>query len=325
MVALLMTANTSFAQHEPMRLMFYNTENLFDTIDNPLTSDEEFTPEGKNQYTSERYQTKLTNLSKVIDAAFEAENPDVLGLCEVENKAVVQDLISKVNGAERFQIVHHESNDQRGIDNALIYNSIRLHLIGEGVREIDLGKDERPTRPILWAHFKDIKSGNELIVCINHWPSRYGGEDESRWKRAKASEVLESLINELKWKYPKAQLVAMGDFNDHPDDESVKRLENCEKSSDACLVNMHKHLTSEGKGTHAYKDEWGVLDQMLVGQNVVGATTGFSAIDNSGETVSFDWMMYESKDKKLFPSRTYGGAHYYGGYSDHLPITLILE
>ena len=112
-------ASVSIWAQEPVRVLFYNTENLFDTIDNPDTRDEDFTPSGKLKYNDERYEQKLENLAQVINSAFEKSSPSIIGLCEVENKAVVQALIDRIEG--QYQVVHFESPDFRGIDNAIAF------------------------------------------------------------------------------------------------------------------------------------------------------------------------------------------------------------
>jgi len=311
-----------WAQDTAMRVLFYNVENLFDAQDDPLKFDEDFTPDGKLGHTQERYEQKQENLSRVINAVYPNSSADLIGLCEVENKAVVDDLAGRLTGARKKSVVHYESPDQRGIDNALVYNKRKLKLVTSGLHPIDLGGEERPTRGILYAVFNVKKSNEQVVVFVNHWPSRYGGKEESEWKRMKASEAHRALWSKLKTEYPEAHLISMGDFNDHPDDESLRALTTCETEAD-CLVNLHANLLDNGYGTHAYKGEWGVLDQMLTSRSLLQGTDLF-VNPVSGFSFKEDWMLYKSRDGEKFPSRSYGGSKYYGGFSDHLPVGVVI-
>jgi predicted extracellular nuclease len=314
---------TVAAQEATLNIMFYNVENLFDTLDNPLTADEEFTPSSELAYNSERYQEKLTNLSRVVKSAFDNDLPDILGLCEVENRAVVVHLATQV-APKTFGVFHIESPDERGIDNAILYDRSRLSILDSGLIPIDLGEDERPTRGVLWAKFIVANSHFEFYVFVNHWPSRYGGEEESNWKRMMASEALSKHLFELNKTTPNAAFMVMGDFNDHPSNESMLALSNCDKGP--CLVNLCAAFEDTEAGSYVYKGEWGVLDQMLVSKNLLANSLEYSTSQDLVGFVKKDWMLYESSsDQKFFPSRTYGGTKYFGGYSDHLPVILVLK
>ena len=307
-----------------INIMFYNVENLFDTIDNPQTFDEDFTPSGKLEYNSLRYSEKVKNLAKVVDSSFSDQAPDVIGLCEVENVQVVEALRKKINVTKSLGVVHIDSPDGRGIDNALLYDTALFKLQVFGLKSIDLGKDERPTRGILWVVLKANNIDQPLIFLVNHWPSRYGGTEESEWKRMRASETSIVLIDSLKGVYPRSGLVFMGDLNDHPDNRSVEMLESCIDTG-PCLMNMHKKFVGEDAGSHAYRGVWGVLDQILVNQNLITGDAGLTINSESAGFVNKPWMLYYSeKDQDSFPSRSYGGKKYFGGFSDHLPATLRL-
>lgn len=321
-VAFLCIAAVGQGQDTTLRLMFYNVENLFDTINDPITRDDDFTPDGKQAYDSKRYLTKQEHISKVINATFGTEAPDVIGLCEVENKEVLIDLSVRLDNGP-WEIVHAHSPDGRGIDNALLFRADALKLLDRGTVRVDLGPGERPTREILWVRLKATTTKEQFVVCVNHWPSRYGGEEQSRPKRMIASKVLTTTVVNLRDEFPKAHMIAMGDFNDYPTNESVKSLADCSKSG-ACLTNLFAGFHGTDRGTHAYKGEWGVLDQMLVGDPAKAKKAKSVTGKDHADIVSFEWMMYKSKsDNKLYPSRTYGGPNYYGGYSDHLPVTLV--
>ena len=308
---------------QDLQLMFYNVENLFDTIDDPLKFDEDFTPAGKLEYTADRYDQKQENLSRVINAAFGKETLDILGLCEVENKEVLIDLKAKLDNSA-LEIVHVNSADGRGIDNALMYNTEMFELREAGVRNVDLGKGERPTRDILWVHLVHKDTKEDFFLSVNHWPSRYGGEEKSRWKRKVASDVLASLSKEIADEVPEALIIHMGDFNDHPDNESLTNLSDCKRGP--CLQNLCEKFVELEQGSHVYRGKWGVLDQFLVNANVTNNSRAYSAATDDVAFFSEEWMMYKSPNTGVFyPSRTYSGPKYYGGFSDHLPVTLILR
>jgi predicted extracellular nuclease len=309
---------------QTVSVVFYNTENLFDTIDQSGTYDEEYTPFGKHEHSGERYAMKIEHLSKVINAADEANCPSLIGLCEVENETVVNDLKQALNCADQYEVLHVESPDMRGIDNALLVDAGLFEINDFGLAPIALGEGERPTRGVLWAQLSHKETGEDFLVYVNHWPSRYGGKELSAPKRMLASNTQTTLIKTHREANPKANVIVMGDLNDHPQDESVQALADCDTG--ACLENLMEHVQVEGRGTHAYRGDWGVLDHILVSRNMMNAEKGWSAESDSAEPVAFDWMMYEDeKTGALFPSRFYGSNAFYGGYSDHLPVRVVLN
>jgi predicted extracellular nuclease len=316
-----------FSQDKAIRVMFYNVENLFDTIDSPDTFDEDFTPQGKLSYSGKRYQEKLAHLAKVIDSSFVNAAPSLLGLCEVENENVVKALRDQIAIPIHLAVVHHESPDQRGIDNALLYDSLQFSLIATHAIRVDLGEDERPTRDILMVHLQDRVFGEELAVFVNHWPSRYGGEEESAWKRMKAAQVLAQAVDSVQQKHPNIGILVMGDLNDHPNDASVLSLEACDQvEHPICLTNVHSNFVGTSTGSHAYKGSWGVLDQILINNRLRSNEASWHADMSSASFVRYQWMLYHSeRDNADFPSRSYGGTNYYGGFSDHLPAILVLR
>lgn len=300
-------------------VMFYNVENLFDLEDDPDKADEEFTPLGEKRWDEQRYQTKLNHLSKVISSTG-AELPDVIGLCEVENRKVLEDLANtgKLKG-KAYQIIHRESPDGRGIDVALLYNPDRIALREAGVIETFLPVGDRPnTRLILHASGK--VNDRNVHFFVNHWPSRWGGKEASEPKRLAVAENLRSYLDEVIENDPDAEIVLMGDFNDHPDDRSLTdALGAGPVGSSSELLNLMYDMHKKGLGSYNYRGEWGALDQFIVSSTLLDG----SALDVKPESAQFirhDWMMYVNDEGMAYPSRTYGGTNYYGGYSDHLPI-----
>jgi predicted extracellular nuclease len=259
---------------------------------------------------------------RALNAAIDSLGIQVIGMCEVENKFVIQELQAKLNKST-FEIVHYESPDQRGIDNALIYNTAIFELIESGPIRVELGGQSRPTRDILLVRLLENSTQQEFAVFVDHWPSRLGGEEKSKIKRITVSNILSEAISTTRKSNPEAIIVAMGDFNDHPSDESMLQLTNCDVGP--CLTNFHAAFDYTDIGSYVYRGNWEVLDQILV-NNRKSPDTHWRASQNNSGFVRYNWMMYKNeKDQTEVPSKTYGGSYFYSGFSDHLPAYLILE
>lgn len=311
------------AQKETVSILFYNVENLFDTIDNPSTFDDDFTPDGKLKYDAKRYQTKLNNIAGVFREASSNSGLSIIGLSEIENRQVLEALIQKMDG-DNWGILHVDSPDGRGIDNAILFNRDKVVLHSYSLYSIDLGYDVRPTRDILFGDFSVIGKEERIGVFVNHWPSRYGGADESAWKRMIAAKTLVEAIKTEQNKTPTLNIVCLGDFNDHPNDKSLLAVADCDTG--ACLVNLSDQFLGKKMGTYVYRGEWGVLDQILVNQRLLNGLGDFHTSPKDASIFIKDFMLYtNSRSGEKFPNRTYGGAKYYGGYSDHLPVQLTVH
>ncbi len=304
------------------RAAFYNVENLFDTIDIPNKFDDEFSPNGNKKWNTERYYDKLNKLSKVVDGM---NYPSILGLCEIENEAVLKDFVSETSlKGYNYQIVHFESPDERGIDNALIYNQTQFEVITSKNISIDFPKDIAEndlTRDILYV--KGKLAGNVIIhVFVNHWPSRRGGVKESEPKRTYVASVLRKAVDEIFGESPKANILILGDLNDEPNKTSVMETLGAKTSlikiEEKSLYNCMAELSKNGKGTYQYKGDWNMIDNIIVSSSLMNSA---SKIQVTNATVfQADWMMYNDPKYGKVPSKSYGGPNYYGGYSDHLPV-----
>jgi len=300
-------------------LMSYNVENLFDTIDDPNKADEDFTPNGKLQWNSAKY---YEHLNHTVDAITNKGTsfPAIVALIEVENGAVLNDLVntSYLKG-KGYQVVWYEGPDERGIDVAMIYDSKRVTIIGSRPIPVVLESVSDPnTRDILKV---SVKVGREdYHLFLNHWPSRRGGQDESEMHRIKAASVLRKEVDQILSVNAKANIICMGDFNDFPSNKSVHDVLQAGVSNEhSVLFNMMSDFEALKKGTHFYKGEWSPLDQFMVSYGMFDN----KCIDvNSYEVVSYDFIMYTSKDGVKSPARVYVGDSYKGGYSDHLPILM---
>lgn len=308
---------------------FYNVENLFDTEDHPEKADEEFTPEGKKKYTEERYQKKLMNLSLVIRNMIYADNLSLLGLCEVENRKVVKDLVESPNmtNSGLTEIIHKDSRDGRGIDVAAVYNPDEFEVISYSYYKVTLENAKRPnTRDILYIKGVPAWSKDTLHAFFNHWPSRYGGAEASEHKRLQVATVVRSKIDSIKGKVKNPKILLMGDMNDYPTNKSVTEIINAgggEEGSDGHdFYNLTWSNHANDKGTYCYKGDWHVIDQIIASNELYGAGKGLHILPtpNAYGIVKHEWMLYINKEGQDYPSRTYGGPNYYGGYSDHLPV-----
>ncbi|MEY3398370.1 MAG: hypothetical protein RL220_964 [Bacteroidota bacterium] len=305
-----------------LMISFYNVENLFDTVNDPLKVDEDFTPTGKLQWNTARYQKKLDDLTKVIMFMNGGVGPDVIGLCEVENRKVLEDLTLQLASQGRiYTIVHKDSPDERGIDVALLFDYYKFSFEGADWLTVDLDDERDPnTRDILKA---TLKTGNEQFTFyVNHWPSRSGGQAESEPKRMKASSVLKTSIAETSVVNPDAQIICMGDFNDHPTDASLLALEAIDSSNGKlAMTNCMKQLHLSGQGSYNYKGEWGALDQFVV-NSAMQEKEGLYVDPAAAFILKEEWMLFKKDDGTLIPNRTYAGPNYTEGYSDHLPVCL---
>ena len=292
-------------------LLFYNVENLFDTINNPNTKDEEFLPLSEKKWDSYRYNYKLNQLEKVFNEIIEKENenslPDIIGLCEVENKHVIEDLLkTDVFKNHNYFIVHKDSPDGRGIDCALLVNR-KFEVLQNDFIQINNPKESRTTRDIVYSK---LKFKNQIFnVFVNHWPSRWGGQEASNHKRVFVAKVLRKYIDE-NTSQNDFNLI-MGDFNDYPGNESLDKI--LVKDD---LINLMSSNQVSGKGSYNYRGNWNWLDQIIISKEIPSfKSIKFGAFEE-------DFMMYTNKKGEVYPSRSFGGKNWYGGYSDHLPVFL---
>ncbi len=312
-------------------VVFYNTENLFDTIDAPLTNDEEFTPGSEKQWNTERYEKKLADISKVLSDAGEGDLPDIIGLAEVENGDVLSDLVkTPLLAPAGYQIVHEESPDERGIDVALLYRPDRFHYIRHEKIPVEFPFDSTlTTRDILYVKGK-APDGGELNIFVNHWSSRYGGMETSEPKRLYCAVALRRRIDLLLTHDSNARILVMGDFNDEPTNRSVMDvLHATDKRKNIYPGDLYDLFFDRHNlgnfGSYYYKGQWNMLDQFMVSYNLIGQNGRLSCDYSSGEVFREPFMIYKNKEGDETPNRTYGGPKYYGGVSDHFPIRVVFE
>ena len=316
------------AQNQKFAFVFYNTENLFDWKDDPATDDDEFTPEGERHWTYNKFEKKINSTSKGLLNAVAWDIPAIVGLCEVENRYVIDRLISDTPlKSIPFKVIHKESPDPRGIDVAILYNSDVFYPLSYDYFPL---KEEdgsiRKTREIL--HVSGILSEQDTIhIFVNHWPSRYSGLLETRPLRNKAADLLREKIDSVLAITPSAKIVIMGDFNDQPTDESIEKHLGAKGDGQAgTLVNLSAAWMKADAGTLKYQSQWFVFDQIIVSSALLKSDTGIFAEPSWAKIVDAEFLL-EPDDRYggLKPFRTYVGYRYNGGFGDHLPVKLQLS
>ena len=298
---------------QPYRVMFWNVENLFDTRDDPRKNDNEFLPDAKRRWIPYRYRDKLEKLAKTIVASGnEMEVPTLVGLCEVENDSCLYDLTRRTSLREagyRFTIT--DSPDQRGIDVALLYQPGSFKLITyHGIRIPHKQLKKGPTRDILHV-VGEVPSGDTLDVFVCHMPSRSGGQAKSEPYRLLTASILKHATDSVFRIRKNPYVLCMGDFNDYPNNTSLKRL-----CSDGRLQNLMK---GRKDGTYLYRAKWGILDQFIVSGTLLKRKSRIHTSAKQVQILRHSFLFQKGK-----PFRTYNGLKYQGGYSDHLPISVDL-
>ncbi|MFV0531361.1 MAG: endonuclease [Flavobacteriales bacterium] len=309
---------------------FYNLENLFDIIDDPETMDDDFTPDSSKKWTQKRYENKLHKLAKAIKLLGDEDSlepPVMLGVAEVENKKVLNDLIKKTElKAFQYGIVHFDSPDERGIDVGFIYrkkNFMVLHKESHSVYLEDEKGIQDTTRDIL--HVNGLLDSELIDILITHWPSKRN-EDINEQKRLKVADKVRAIIECIFKREPGGNIIVMGDFNDNPDGKSLKKLKiksdfyNVQREE---LFNPMIELAKEGKGTLTHKNQWSLFDQILLSKALISGKRNFKF----KKVAIFNPRLLQEWEKPYQgePFRTYVGKKYLGGYSDHFPVYIVLE
>lgn len=312
-------------------VMFYNVENLFDTVDDPLKNDDEFLPGSYKHWNEKRYWIKLNNLSKVIVAADTHNAPDFVGLAEVENSTVMEDFTKRASIRKvGYEYLITDSPDARGIDVALMYKERSFRLIGhENLTVSLLPYSKGTTRQVLHAWGRII-SGDTLHLYVTHWPSRINGAKATEPLRKCAAQVIRNSVNQVLESYRKPYIIIMGDFNETPHEAAVRETLNAcpldkvtqnNNLKDSVLVS----LMDNADGSYCYQGDWEQIDQFVVSASFLNER----GVLNMESFNVFDADFLLEPDKVYggkHPKRTYNGAKYNGsGFSDHLPIVLTFD
>lgn len=316
LLALLLTLTSCAAQEDQQHcaVAFYNVENLFDTVDDPATMDDEFTPTGRYRYTDKVYRQKLHNIATVIGEL----DAVLVGLAEIENNTVLKDLTAQPELKKyNYKYAWYNSPDPRGIDVALLYDP--AHFMVLHTEAVPVRMKGLVTRDVLYV--QGILDGDTVHVHVNHWPSRGEGMQESIPKRRAAAIIVEKNIRSILAANPKAKIIVMGDLNDNPGDESISEVLGAKNDRNAQLYNPWLGLHHSGKGTSVYNRKWDHFDQVIISK-------AFQAGDgwHYEKAEIFDAAFIRNKGfEDAYPLRSFKGYHWNNGYSDHLPVVLHLR
>jgi len=332
---LLFSFHLSIAQQQQYQVAcvgFYNLENLFDTFDDPITNDEEFLPTGLRRWTTAVYQEKQRNLARVISELGTELTPDgvaILGVAEIENSLVLEDLVREPALADRnYQIVHYDSPDRRGVDVGLIYQPKYFTVTGSQAIPLMIYNEEGNrifTRDILYV--AGLFGGEPLHILVNHWPSRRGGEAASQPFRNAAALICKNVKDSLLQIDPGAKVIVMGDLNDDPTSPSVKKVlaaKNKKKDVKAGdFFNPMHDFFKNGIGTLAYRDAWSLFDQIILSEGLVQEDqSGYRF--HKARVYNEKYLIQKTGQFKGYPYRTFDFDNYIAGYSDHFPVYVFL-
>ncbi len=306
------------ADDRSISMLWWNIENLFDTRDDPATEDGEFTPNGKKQWTEKKLRLKCIRIAHVLKviALKTGRYPEILAFAEVENREVFKHMLSFFPG-KSYTIAYHASRDPRGIDTALAYDAEKIALDTTAAYTVNL--EERNTRDILLYRFS--AGGAPFFLLLNHWPSRYLGKSWSEPSRLAAAKTARTVLDSLRSSASRPDIIVMGDFNDEPDDPSIKKILNATVDDNVFLQNPKDKLyncwgKTSGKGSCYFAGKWLRLDQVMVSDGLFDES-GLSISENAFSCFHFSHMETGSLKR---PYATYRGKKYLGGYSDHFPL-----
>lgn len=311
-----------------LRLVFYNVENLFEPGNDPYADDDAFTPEGKYQWNYGKYRKKLINTAKTILAMGGWEAPGMIGLAEIENWQVLYDLAKKTPlNKYDYRIIHENSKDVRGIDVGVLYRPEKLEELSHLAIPYITGDSIRPSRDILYVRFL-VQKSDTVHVFVNHWPSRLGGKDVTSGLRKRAALRLRQATDSLLRLDRDSKIVIMGDFNDAPEDESIKGVLGAVLEGgtdpDSGLYDLMYPYKGTGKGTIYHRGVtggWNIFDQIIISAALLGRS-GLIASPSRAFIFSRPWLLDAGTGR---PNRTFKGPVFTGGYSDHLPVYFDLE
>ena len=313
---------------------FYNLENLFDIYDDPEKFDDDRTPEGKDHWTQANYQEKVKNMAHAISRIGYKETnapPAVVGVCEIENLKVLEDVVADEALRDHdYGIIHYDSPDLRGIDVALLYQRKVFQPEHSVSHELVLYNPDEPDKRIFTRDQLVVTGklqGERVHIIVNHWPSRSGGEKISSPKREKAAMLNKKIVDSLFRNDPYARIITMGDFNDDPHNKSLKQVLGAKAEKEALvrkdIYNPMASLSKKGIGSLAYRDGWNLFDQILISeafllQDYSRYTFFKAAVFNE------NFLATPTGQYKGYPFRSFGEGGFTGGYSDHFPVYILL-
>lgn len=327
---------------KPYKVVFYNLENLFDTINDPEKNDEEFLPEGAKRWNTAKYTKKLANVERVFADIAQVDRgeqmtvndyPVVIGVSEIENRAVLEDVVSTRKLAPaRYRICHYDSPDRRGVDVAFLYRADVFQLEGSAAIPFTMeGMPNIRTRDVvtMWGTIE----GEPFYFMVAHWPSRLGGQAASAPRRERAAEIMRQAADSVRKINPDVKVVMMGDFNDDATDASVMEVlggtGDIKKIPQGGYYNPFVNLLKAGYGTLAYRDAWNLFDNIVVSENLATGSTGNLKLQKTdkkfyGKIFTRPYLLQEEGQYKGYPLRTFVGNNFQSGFSDHFPVFIYI-
>lgn len=334
---------------------FYNFENLFDTINDPITNDEEWTPTGNQHWNTKKYRQKLENLARILSEIGTGENPNsptFIGGAEIENQSVLEDLIKQPKLIDKdYGIIHFDSPDKRGIDVTLLYQkkqfqptsyvNIPLYVYKETQPVKETPKEEATenleAEDIIQVNTKNHRvytrdqllvtgflNGEEIHLIVNHWPSRSGGEKKSSPYRESAGALNRKIIDSLQQINPNAKVITMGDLNDSPFNNSVKKALGAKGKIQEVkpfeIYNPFEEMANKGLGTIAFRDAWDIFDQVMVSESLLQKDYKTYQYWKAG-IYNKPFLIQKSGKYKGYPLRH---SLTEIGFSDHFPVYVYL-
>lgn len=331
LLSLLTWSASSSSQPRPraagdLRLMFYNLENFFSPFADSLNPQKEFAENTPRRWTWDRFTKKTTAVFKVIVAVGGAAPPDLIGVCEVESRFVLNRIIQETPLAKYpYGVVHHDSPDERGIDVGLLYNRETFRLMGSRFIRVSLPSG-RSTREILLAKGV-VNELDTLHVMVCHLPSKYGGAAASESGRMAAAGLLRRTADSILAASSIANLIIMGDFNDTPDSrcigEALGASANLSGAAPDSLYNLALPLHNAGAGSLKFQGKWELIDMFFVSGNLLNKNSPIYCLPTDYYLFSMPFLLEPDEAYTgSRPRRTYSGFRYEGGVSDHLPAVL---
>ena len=289
----------------PVKVGFYNVENLYDTIPSLFHDDSDYTPSGRYRWGGERYGRKLDNLAKVIDDM----DMDLLAIAEVESEDAVRDLVARL-GTD-YNYIHRNTSDSRGLDVALLYKGDKF--IPSKVRQINLGS----SRQALYVPGKLMGQRVDLIIC--HLPSRFNSKAYHKNALRKLYDFADSLH---RWD-ASSRIVVTGDMNCTPGERVMREVFGGSAPMEySFFFSPFTDVEAKGYGSYAYGSRWLFYDYMLLDRAFAQGPVKYLSC---GVFIKDYLLVREEGLRRGYPLRTFSGGKYTGGFSDHLPVYIILD
>ncbi len=314
-------------------IAYYNLENLFDTINDPNTNDEEFLPDGGMKWTSLKYNNKVKNMAYTLSKLGTDEDPRgaaVIGVSEIENRHVLEDVCAdSAWGNRKMQIVHYDSPDRRGVDVGLLYNPDLFTVVHTNSHRLHV-----PNNPNFISRDQLVVTGylNEMAekihIIVNHWPSKYGGEERSRPGREAAAALSKHIVDSIFAREPNAKIIICGDLNDDPNSFPCAEVLNAKRTREEVgehgLYNCFWQVWDRGIGSLYYNGTWNLYDQFIISEPLLNANPAEKLSYWKAQIFNKDFLTEQAGKNKGTPKRTHKSNVWLNGYSDHYPTMIYL-